>query len=78
MYSFEKKMQLADILATIVLFTIACVLGKFSMNCFGGSFLSFNIPAVGIISLGETIWWIIRKRIFQKKDERNWNKKRRT
>lgn len=61
----EKRMQFLDILITVVLFVVACVLGKLCMNSFGETWLSFNVPSIGTVAVGELVWWIIRKRILK-------------
>ena len=62
----EKRMQVLDILVTVVLFVIACILGKQCMNNFGETWISFNVPTIGTVAVGELIWLIIRKRRVKK------------
>lgn len=62
----EKRMQVLDILITVVLFVIACILGKLCMDYHGERWLAFNIPAVGTTIIGELVWCVIRKQIVKK------------
>ena len=62
----DNKMQILDMIVTIVLFAVACILGKLCMNYFGDTWLSFNVPSIGTIAVGEFIWWGIRKQIVKK------------
>lgn len=51
----ERKFQALDISVTAVLFLVACILGKSSMNHFGDTWIAFNGPALGILALGGTV-----------------------
>lgn len=62
----ERKMQILDISVTVVLFIVACILGKVSMNHFGDTWIAFNGPALGTLAVGELVWWRIRKIITKK------------
>ena len=58
----ERKLQILDITVVVVLFIIACVAGKLVMNEYD-TWISFNGPALGILAVGELIWWRLRKKL---------------
>lgn len=66
----EKKIQIFDVLVILILFFIACILGKNSMNRFGDTWIAFNGPALGILAVGEFLWWRVRKRLVLKNEEK--------
>lgn len=66
MFSNEKRIQVLEIIITITLFSVACTLGKLCMNYFGNTWLSFNVPSIGTIVVGELVWCVIRKQIVKK------------
>lgn len=66
MYSNETKMQIIDLLVTIVLFFLACLLGEFSMNRFGDTWIAFNVPVITSFAVFELLWLRVRKRIIRK------------
>lgn len=51
----ERKMQILDVSVTAVLFIVACVLGKISMNRFGDTWIAFNGPALGTLAVGGAV-----------------------
>lgn len=63
---FGKKLQILDITITIILFIIACFVGKTMMNIYD-TWVAFNGSALGVLGLGELIWWLIREYIINKK-----------
>ena len=69
MNSSEKTIQVLDITATIVIFVLSCANGKVCLNHYD-TWLSFNGPALGIIAVGELVWWRVRKKIIQKCEDR--------
>ena len=48
----ERKLQVLDIVVTIGLFTIGCIVGKLVMMQYD-TWLSFNGPAIGVFAIGE-------------------------
>lgn len=69
MIEHERKMQVMDITVIILLFVIGCIAGKIMMINTSDTWISFNGPAIGILVIGELIWWRIRKIIIKKKWE---------
>lgn len=69
MLEHERKMQALDITVAILVFIIGCVAGKLVMTHVEDTWLAFNGPAIGIIAVGELIWWRVRKRIMKKWEE---------
>lgn len=70
----ESIMQVFDIAVTIVIFIVACLLGKLSISCYGDIWLAFNVPTFAVIIIGEVMWIIIRrfiKRLLSKKYDKN-------
>ena len=59
----EKKMQVLDLIVVAVLFTVGCIVGKLVMENAANTWIAFNGPAIGILIIGELVWWRIRKRI---------------
>lgn len=66
MLDYERKLQIWDITITIVLFIIGCVAGKLMTIYASDTWFSFNAPAIGILFIGELIWWRVRKRLIKK------------
>jgi len=64
---YEWKLQIWDITITIVLFIIGCVAGKLMTIYASDTWFSFNGPAIGILFIGELIWWRVRKRLIKKR-----------
>lgn len=61
----EKKLQILDLTITIIVFIIACIIGKLVMTkC--DTWIAFNGPALGILAVGELVWWRVRKLIVKK------------
>lgn len=66
----ERKLQILDITVVIVLFILACFIGKLVMTYVANTWFGFNGPTLGILAVGELVWWRIRKRLIRKwKDE---------
>lgn len=70
MLDYERKLQIWDITITIVLFIIGCVAGKLMMVYASDTWLSFNGPALGVLIIGEVVWWRIRKILIKKWEDR--------
>lgn len=58
----DGKQQAIDLIVTIAIFIIGCVVGKLIMERYG-TWISFNGPAIGVFAVGELIWWRVRKRL---------------
>lgn len=74
MMDAEKRIQVLDFALLFLLVALGCMLGKFSMTHISNSILGFNIPAIGILVIGELIWVKVRGNLQQrwnKKDENN-------
>lgn len=53
----------------IVIFVVGCFIGEAVMDVYD-TWISFNGPAMGIMLVGELLWWRIRKKLVEK-DESN-------
>ena len=69
MLDYERKLQILDITITIVLFIIGCIAGKLMMVYASDTWLAFNGPALGVLIIGELVWWRIRKKLIEKWEE---------
>lgn len=69
MLDYERKLQILDITIISVLFIIGCVAGKLMMVYASDTWLSFNGPALGVLIIGEVVWWRIRKKLIRKWEE---------
>ena len=56
----EEKQMIIDLIVTIVLVSVGCYVGKLLMDKYD-TWISFNGPAIGILVIGELIWWGIKK-----------------
>ena len=65
----EREMQALDLIVVAVLFTAGCVAGKLVMENVTDTLIAFNGPALGILGIGELVWWRIRKRIVNRHDK---------
>ena len=65
----ERKMQALDITVTILIFVVGCIVGKLVMERYD-TWFSFNGPAIGVLSIGELIWWRVRKQLIWKWEDR--------
>ena len=68
----ESKMQVIDTTIVVFLFVVGCILGKLCMEAYD-TWLSFNLPSISVLFIGELIWVFLRKRVVhmgeQKKEE---------
>ena len=69
MIEHERKMQALDITVTILLFVVGCIAGKIMMIYASDTWIAFNGQAIGILAIGELVWWRIRKIIKKKWEE---------
>lgn len=60
---FERKLQILDITVTILIFTVGCILGKLVMVHTADTWFAFNGPVLGILGVGELLWWNARNRL---------------
>lgn len=61
-------MQILDLTVVIVLFVVGCLAGKAVMDEVSNTWLGFNGPALGVLLIGSGLWFMIRKRIIEKKN----------
>ena len=55
----------------IVLFVIACVIGKMVLNIYE-TWWVFNVPAVETVAIGEFLWMkVLRKKLVEKNERKN-------
>lgn len=66
----EKKTQILDIVVVCILFVAGCFIGKLVKKAYD-TWLSFNGPAIGILVLGELIWWRVRKNLIKKWEDKD-------
>ena len=69
MFDKERRIQILDIAVVIVLFIVGCIVGKLVMVHVSDTWIAFNGPAIGILAVGELIWWRARKKILKKWEE---------
>lgn len=65
----ERRIQILDIVVVIVLFIVGCIAGKLVMTHISDTWVAFNGPAIGVIAIGELLWWRARKKILKKWEE---------
>ena len=64
MLNNERKLQIIDLTVLIVLFVVACIIGKIVLNICD-TWWAFSGPAIGIVLLGELLWMkVVRKKLF--------------
>jgi len=63
----ERKTQVLDLTVTIIIFVIASFVGKAAMDSYH-TWTSFNVPAIGLLVVGELLWWRIRKKLVDKNE----------
>ena len=63
----ETKRQIIDIVVVILIFTIACILGKAVLDSADGSWISFNGPVFAVMTVGFGTWFSVRKSVFKDK-----------
>lgn len=56
------KREAIGLIYTIILFTVACIVGKVVSD---GSWISFNAPVIGILVVGEICWWLVSRKIWR-------------
>lgn len=64
----ERLTQVLDISVTIIIFTIGCIVGKVAMDTYN-TWISFNGPAIGILLVGEGLWFVIRRALLRRRTE---------
>ena len=69
MLDHERKLNILDISIVCILFTIGCFVGKQVMNTYN-TWIAFNGPALGVLIIGELVWWRIRKSLIKKWENR--------
>ena len=69
MIEHERKIQALDITVTTLLFVVGCIAGKIMMIYASDRWIAFNGPAIGILAIGELVWWWIKKIIKKKWEE---------
>lgn len=60
-----KRMQILDLINVIIHFSAGCFIGKYLLSL-NDTWLAFNGPALGTLTIGELIWWRVRKIIMRK------------
>ena len=70
MLDHEKKLQILDITVVCVLFLLGGFVGKLVTENMGDTWFSFNGPTLGILIIGELIWWRVRKSLIKKWEDR--------
>ena len=65
------KLQILDIVIVVALYFFGCLVGKLAMEHFGSSWIAFNGPAIGLLAVGELIWFFVRKRLIKRWDRKS-------
>lgn len=60
MENTETKLQIFDMAILMALVLVGCMAGKAVMIRTADSILGFNIPAIGVLVVGELIWSKVR------------------
>ena len=63
MLNKELKLQIIDLTVSIVLFVIACFIGKIVLNRYN-TLWTFSVAAILIVIVGEFVWWTVRKKTY--------------
>ncbi len=70
---FEKELQLLDLTVTILLFMLACLIGRICINKYGDLCLMFYVSVLAMILTGEIIWRKVRKHLKDQWEQRHDN-----
>lgn len=65
----DKRIQVLDIVVVVVLFIVGCIAGKLVMTYVSYTWIAFNGPAIGLVAVGEQIWWRIRRKLIKEWEE---------
>lgn len=65
MIDVEKKIQLLDFIVLFICVFAGCLAGRYVMRHISNSILGFNVPAIGVLIIGEYVWMKIRKMIIK-------------
>ena len=63
MSNSEKKFEILNFIILLGLIAAGCITGKAVMNKVSNTILGFNIPAIGILVVGELVWIKIRRKL---------------
>ncbi len=64
----ENMTQVMDLAATIILFEVGCMIRKLVMNTYD-TWLSFNGLAIGVLVIGELVWWEAKTNFSKKRKD---------
>ena len=68
MLKHERKLQVLDLIVIIALIFFGCVLGKLGAERYG-SVISLNGSMIGVLLIGEFIWYRVKKWLIKKWEE---------
>ena len=51
----ENRIQALNIIVLLALSIIGCIVGSYVMNHISNSMLGFNVPAIGVLVIGELV-----------------------
>ncbi len=60
----ETIRQIIDVSVTLVIYFLACLVGKLVSDNVGDTWIAFNGPTLAVLGLGEGIWFKARKHIY--------------
>lgn len=69
MENIEKKLEILDFVVLFGLIIVSCLTGKLMMDRVDNSLLSFNVPAIGVLVVGELIWLKVRGKLQENRDK---------
>lgn len=70
----ERIQRFICLTVTFILFILGCILGKVCHENYVDTWFSFNVPALGIFLIGELLWYIVSRKLFEMIEKRNMHK----
>lgn len=67
----EKKLEFLDFVVLFGLIIFSCLLGNILMSRVSNTVLGFNVPAIGVLVVGELVWLKARRML-----QDYWNKQK--
>lgn len=65
MLDYDNKRQIIDFAIIMILLIIGLIAGKLVMGRYD-TWIAFNGTAIGIVAVGELIWWRVKKHLLKK------------
>lgn len=63
MSNTEKKLEFLDFVVLFGLVIVSCLAGNILMSRVSNTILGFNVPAIGVLVIGELVWLKARRMI---------------